>query len=163
MKSIRYFFLPTFILILILSSTSIKAAKGSFEIWVAAGEYNHGTFTIEKDYPIVKMRVRVFEGGPVSVFILDENKYNTWTSGGEVIAYAGGKNISSTTIKGQLGLAYSNSTGEQVSYYVVVDNRGNDYYSNVKIDVIITVPSFSALFAFFVLIPLAYVTSKRRK
>ena len=158
----------TFTLI-IISSTNVYGMKASWDIWADGFSFNSDVFTVSRDNMIIKMRVEVYEGGPVSVFILNETSYNTFSTPGnanQLVAYAGTKNISlgtPVTIEGSLGPRESNTTGEIINYYVVVDNRANSLGTNVQVVLISTVPASSALFVLFTLIPIAYVVHRKRK
>lgn len=156
----------SFCLILVAPITT-QSAKYSWDIFVDPNTYDSRIFQVQKDNMMLKMRIKVFEGGPVSVFILDENSYREWDGGigPEVVAYAGTSNITlgmPVTISGQLGLAWDNITGFDINYYIVVDNRGTDVYSNVLVEIISTLPSPPAYLALLSLIPLTLIIRKRK-
>jgi len=155
----------SFYLILVAPITT-QSAKHSWDIFVEANTYDSRIFNVQKDNLMLKMRVKVFEGGPVSVFILDRTSYTDWNGGygSEVTAYAGTGNITigiPATVSGQLGSARSNDT--DIDYYIVVDNRGTDVYSNVLVEIISTLPHPSVYLAILTLIPLALIFKQRKK
>jgi hypothetical protein len=167
MKLRLYVVLAISICLISISPITTISAKYSWDIFVDANTYDSRIFTVQKDNLMIKMRVKVFEGGPVSVFILDENSYATWNGGygPEVVAYAGTSNITigiPATISGQLGLARDNSSGMDINYYIVVDNRGTGVYSNVQVEVIQTLPHPSVYLAILTLIPLALIFKLRK-
>ena len=160
----------TFIVcLIIISSTNVHGMKASWNIWTDGNTINSEAFTVSRDNMMIKMVVKVYEGGPVSVFILDETTYNIFSAPGNtqvVEAFAGTKNISlgtPVTIEGSLGPRENNVTSEMINYYVVVDNRANSFGANVQVELISTVPAPSALFSLLALIPIAYVVHRNRK
>ncbi len=155
--------------LIVLSSINVQGMKASWDIWAEIEDFNSEVFTVSRDNMLIKMIVKVYEGGPVSVFILNETAYNLFSTPGntqEVVAYAGTENISigvPVSVEGSLGPSTYNTTGEVINYYVVVDNRANTVGSNVQVEIISTVPAASALFSLITLIPIAYVVHRRRK
>lgn len=152
--------------LILISPITTQSAKYSWSIFVDANTYDSRIFNVQKDNLMIKMRVKVFEGGPVSVFILDRSSYTDWEggSGPQVIAYAGTSNITigiPVSISGQLGSARTNVT--EIDYYIVVDNRGTDVYSNVLVELISTLPHPSVYLAILALIPLALIFKQRNK
>ena len=165
---ISLFFTLTISLI-IISSTNVQGMKASWDIWADGNDFKSEVFTVGRDNMMIKLVVKVYEGGPVSVFILNETSYNIFATLGntqELVAYAGTKNISlgtPVTIEGSLGSKDSTTTGEPVYYHVVVDNRANFLGANVQVELISTVPASSAIFALLTLIPIAYIVQRKRK
>ena len=164
----------TYVIILLFCVTplsiSIVNARTSYGIWAEPGSYNHQTFRVGKSNLSVKLRIRVSDGGPVSVFIMDERAFEVWDTPvpEEVDAYIGGKNITETrTLSGYLGPQYrriDNVTLNEMVYYLIVDNRENsDYGSYVNIDFIQTLSAQSAYFSILALIPLVLLISRKRK
>ena len=167
MRARSYVVLIISFCLILISPITTQSTKYSWSIIVDANTYDSRIFQVQKDNMMLKMRIKVFEGGPVSVFILDENSYSEWRGGigPEVVAYAGTSNITlgiPVTISGQLGPAWSNFTGMEFNYYIVVDNRGTSVYSNVLVEIIQTLPHPSAYLTIFVLIPLALVFKQRK-
>jgi hypothetical protein len=114
--------------LLVISLSSVQAAKYEWYFEVNATGAQAEMFTVSKDNQFVQLTVEVFEGGPVHVYVLDNDSYQIW-SGAQpyppppddyVIALFGEANISEgtkMTIDGYLGYAYnftvrSVSTGE---------------------------------------------------
>ena len=165
---ISLIFVLTFSL-LIISSTNVQGMKASWDIWTDGNTFSSEVFTVSRDNMMIKMVVKVFEGGPGSVFILNETSYSIFSSPGntqELIAYAGTKNISlgiPVTIEGSLGPQRYNTSGEPVYYHIIVDNRANSLGANVQVELISTVPASSAIFALLTLIPIAYIVQRKRK
>ncbi|MEE9410310.1 MAG: hypothetical protein V3V41_05220 [Candidatus Heimdallarchaeota archaeon] len=156
------------ILLLVVTAVNVQG-KESWDIWADQFSFNNVDFTVSRDNMFVKMRVTVYEGGPVSVFVLDESSYNIFSSPGNtqvVEAFIGAKNLSSgtpATVKGSLGLERSNTTGEMIFYYIVVDNRANAFGSNVEVEMITTVPAPSVFLSLLTLVPIAVIVHKRRR
>jgi len=151
---------------IIVSPMTSQAAKYSWDIDADGNSYDYEIFNVDKDNLMLKMRVKVFEGGPVSVFILDEDSFNAWNGGygSEVVAYAGTSNITlgrQVSISGQLGPARDNISGWDINYYIVIDNRGTDRYSNVLVEIISTLPTTQAYLVILVLVPLALIVKRR--
>ena len=163
MKQRHYLISATMLLSLILISSSAYAARSSWEMWVNANQYDYSPFQVESDNLLIKLRVRVFEGGPVSVFVLDETTYLSWVGGSIVTAYLGGENITHSTLEGYLGLSQYNNSDNYVEYRIVVDNRANSYGSNVLCEIVSTLPAPSAFIALLSLIPLALIVIRKRK
>ncbi len=167
MRTRLYVVLVISFCLILVSPITTQSAKYSWDIFVDSNTYDSRIFNVQKDNLMLKMRVKVFEGGPVSVFILDESSYTDWNGGlgSQVVAYAGTSNITQgvpVTISGQLGLARNNFSGMDINYYIVVDNRGTDVYSNVQVEVISTLPPPPAYLAILTLIPLALIFKKRK-
>ena len=167
MRTRLYVALAISICLILVTPITTQSAKYSWDIFVEANDYDSRIFNVQKDNLMLKMRVKVFEGGPVSVFILDENSYADWDGGlgSQVVAYAGTSNITlgiPVSISGQLGPARFNDSGTDVNYYIVVDNRGTDEYSNVLVEIISTLPHPSAYLAILAIIPLALIFKQRK-
>lgn len=152
---------------LILSTSTTYGFKAEWSIDAPGGGYDYETFVVEKDSYFIQMTVEVYEGGPVSAFILDEFAIeDLFTYGQPVVAYLGGKNITlgnPRTFEGYLGLARDNYTGEHIDYYIVIDNRGEPYYTNVFVQIVATIPGFSALFTLLALIPISLVVYNKKR
>ena len=83
------------IMVLILSGSTAFAFKAEWSIDAPGGGYDYEIFNVEKDGYFVQMSIEVTEGGPVSVFILDEFAVEDLFSYGQpVTAYIGDDNIS---------------------------------------------------------------------
>jgi len=149
-----YFFLYLTISAFLVCLTNVSAGQ-PFWFNVAPNQFESKSFNSEGNFSLVQLNVEVNNGGPVSVFILDQASYTSWLLGEEVSAKAGGQNITEkSTIKGQLG-----PPGD---YELVVDNRQNSVYAEVYIDFIVTLPGYSALLSFLALIPLVIFLKKKK-
>jgi hypothetical protein len=160
-----------FVLILcsLTLSSIIVGAKTSYSIWADSGLYNYQSFFVGKSNLSIKLRIKVTEGGPVSVYIMDERFFPDWDEfGASAEAYIGASNITGTiTLAGYLGpkiYQIDNETSFDMTYYLIIDNRENsDYGSYVNIDFIQTLPSSSVFLSFLALLPLALLISRKRK
>ncbi|NPD88132.1 MAG: hypothetical protein HGN29_05395 [Asgard group archaeon] len=158
-----------FMICVITLSNLSAAAKTTYGIWAEGGQYSYETFRVSKSNLSIKLRVHVSDGGPVSVYIMDERAFNIWdidTVGVPAVvdAYIGAKNITDTiSLAGYLGPRINNATGTELVYYLIVDNRENGFGSFVDIELIQTLPAPSVFLSFLALIPLALLISRKRK
>jgi hypothetical protein len=158
----------SFLCIIFLSTLTIQA-KTSYGIWAESYDFNYQTFSVSKSNLSIKLRIHVSDGGPVSVYIMDERAFSQWDPDNVAIpavvdAYIGAKNITdSITLAGFLGPKRNNVTGFDMVYYLIVDNRENDYGSYVDIDFIQTLPAPSVYLSILAIIPLALLISRKRK
>ena len=86
------------------------------------------------------------------MFSVPDEEWEDWE---EVSAKVGGQNITDKmTIEGQLG---------PPGYYeLIVDNRQNSDNAGVNIDLVVTLPGYSALLSFLALIPLVIFLKKKK-
>ena len=158
----------SFMCIIFLSTVAIQA-KTTYGIWADSYDFNYQTFNVSKSNLSIKLRIHVSDGGPVSVYIMDERAFNEWdphtvTVPAVVNAYMGAKNLTGTiSLAGYLGPKINNVTGNDMVYYLVMDNRENDYGSYVDIEFIKTLPAPSVLLSILAVIPLALLISRKRK
>ena len=157
------------VLLIVTLSTTCVGAKTTYSIWADANSYSFETFSVSKSNLSIKLRIKVSEGGPVSVYIMDERFFPDWNEfGAQAEAYIGAENITGTiTLAGYLGpkiYRVDNETSWDMAYYLIVDNRGNSGYgSYVNIDFVQTLPSSSVYLSFLALLPLALLISRKRK
>ncbi|MCG3219802.1 MAG: hypothetical protein H7641_00350 [Candidatus Heimdallarchaeota archaeon] len=156
-----------FMICVITLSTLSAGAKTTYGIWAQGGEYNFETFRVSKSNLSIKLRIHVSDGGPVSVYIMDERSFDVWGNYTVVDAYIGAKNITDTiTLAGYLGpkiRRIDNETSTEMVYYLIVDNRENGYDSYIDIELIQTLPAPSVYLSLLALIPLALLISRKRK
>ena len=166
---LRKSFVTIFIICVITLSTISAGAKTTYSIWAEGGTYSYESFRVGKSNLSIKLRIHVSDGGPVSVYIMDERAFNEWDidtvpMAAVVDAYIGAKNITGTiTLAGYLGSKINNVTGSEMAYYLIVDNRENGYGSYVDIEFIQTLPAPSVYLSLLALLPLALLTSRKRK
>ena len=157
-----YFFLYLTTSAFLVCLTNVSADEvPPFWFNVEPNQFESQSFTIEGNFSLIQLNIKVEFGGPVSVFILDQASYTAWVPDEEwedwkeVSAKVGGQNISDKmTIEGQLG---------PPGYYeLIVDNRQNSDNAGVNIDLVVTLPGYSALLSFLALIPLVIFLKKKK-
>lgn len=113
----------------------------------------------DKDQQMFKLRVRVLDNPPISVFILDDETFQNWDQGSNtVVAYFGQSEINETaTIRGRLGA--------QGTYQIILDNRGKNQPAEVSLEITGTVPAPSVILGLitFSVIGYSYKTARRKK
>ncbi|MBA7537176.1 hypothetical protein ES705_29443 [subsurface metagenome] len=163
-----YFFLFLITSMFLVSLTNVLADQPppfqpSPPFWFNVGpnQFESQSFTSTRNFSLIQLNIKVEFGGPVSVFILDQASYMLWIPENEeedwteVSAKVGGQNITGkSTIEGQLG-----PPGD---YELIVDNRQNSDNAGVNIDIVVTLPGYSALLSFLALIPLVIFLKKKK-
>ncbi|MCE7739458.1 MAG: hypothetical protein KAU62_14115 [Candidatus Heimdallarchaeota archaeon] len=175
-------------IVLFMSASLVNAEKFDWYFNVLVGDTGHRSFTVSKDNLFLQMTIEVYEGGPINIFILDNNTFTAWNFGnGEVVsAYLGGTNISEgskITIEGNLGTAnvmhtdYTtividvNTTVVNSSitnlgvreYILVVDNRDGNANALVDVSILTTVDTTTVLTTLSALVFVAFIAVRRRK
>lgn len=166
---LRKSFVTTFIICVITLSTISAGAKTTYGIWAEGGTYSYESFRVGKSNLSIKLRIHVSDGGPVSVYIMDERAFNEWDVDtvpmpAVVDAYIGAKNITGTiSLAGYLGPKINNATRTEMVYYLIMDNRENGYGSYVDIEFIQTLPAPTVFLSLLALISLALLINRKRK
>ena len=173
---------------LFMSASLVNAEKFEWYFNVPVGDTGHRSFTVSKDNLFLQITIEVYEGGPINIFVLDNNTFTAWDFGnGEVVsAYLGGSNISEgskTTIEGYLGTAdiirtdyttitidvnntVTNSSVTNLgvrTYILVVDNRDGNANTLVDVSILTTVDTITVLTTLSVLVFIAFIAARRRK
>ena len=174
--------------VLFMSASLVNAEKFEWYFNVPVGDTGHRSFTVSKDNLFLQITIEVYEGGPINIFVLDNNTFTAWDFGnGEVVsAYLGGSNISEgskTTIEGYLGTAdiirtdyttitidvnntVTNSSVTNLgvrTYILVVDNRDGNANTLVDVSILTTVDTITVLTTLSVLVFIAFIAARRRK
>ncbi len=175
-------------LVLFMSASLVNAEKFDWYFDVPVGDTNHRSFTVSKDNLFLQITIEVYVGGPINIFVLDNNTFTAWDFGnGEVVsAYLGGTNISEgskITIEGYLGTAdiirtdyttieidvnntVTNSSVTNLgirTYILVVDNRDGNANTLVDVSILTTVDTITVLTTLSVLVFIAFIAARRRK
>ncbi len=173
---------------LFMSASLVNAEKFEWYFNVPVGDTGHRSFTVSKDNLFLQITIEVYEGGPINIFVLDNNTFTAWDFGnGEVVsAYLGGSNISEgskTTIEGYLGTAdiirtdyttitidvnntVTNSSVTNLgvrTYILVVDNRDGNANTLVDVSILTTVDTITVLTTLSALVFIAFIAARRRK
>ena len=174
--------------VLFMSASLVNAEKFEWYFNVPVGDTGHRSFTVSKDNLFLQITIEVYEGGPINIFVLDNNTFTAWDFGnGEVVsAYLGGSNISEgskTTIEGYLGTAdiirtdyttitidvnntVTNSSVTNLgvrTYILVVDNRDGNANTLVDVSILTTVDTTTVLTTLSALVFIAFIAARRRK
>lgn len=173
---------------LFMSASLVNAEKFEWYFNVPVGDTGHRSFTVSKDNLFLQITIEVYEGGPINIFVLDNNTFTAWDFGnGEVVsAYLGGSNISEgskTTIEGYLGTAdiirtdyttividvnntVTNSSVTNLgvrTYILVVDNRDGNANTLVDVSILTTVDTTTVLTTLSALVFITFIAARRRK
>ncbi len=175
-------------IVLFMPASLVNAEKFDWYFNVPVDNTDHRSFTVSKDNLFLQMSIEVYEGGPINIFILDNNTFTAWNFGnGEVVsAYLGGTNISEgskITIEGYLGTAdvmrtdfttiiidenttVVNSTVTNLGvreYILVVDNRDGNAGASVDVSILTTVDMPTILTTLSALVFITVIAANRRR
>jgi len=180
--------LSSLAIVLFMSASLVNAEKFDWYFNVPVDNTDHRSLTVSKDNLFIQMTIEVYEGGPINIFVLDNNTFTAWNfgNGAVVSAYFGGTNISEgskITIEGYLGTAdimhtdYTtiiideNTTVVNSSitnlgvreYILVVDNRDGNAGALVDVSILTTVDTTTILATLSALVFIAFLVARRRK
>ncbi len=175
-------------IVLFMSASLVNAEKFDWYFTVPVGNTGYRSFQVSKDNLFIQMTIEVYEGGPINIFVLDNNTFTAWNFGnGTVVsAYLGGSNISEgskITIEGYLGTAdimhtdYTTTTIDVNTtitnssitnlgvrdYILVVDNRDGNANAHVNVSILTTVDTTTVLTTLSALVFIAFIATRRRK